>query len=109
MKNSDWNTARKITEGAAFRRVSAYVILNSAGEICGTVKMQFPKDGAGKLTAILHEHGIAPQIGTASGYGYDKKSAALSGGTFGTVVLVDSGRDWTYQLQDAGYTVYQVC
>ena len=109
MKNTDWNPARKITEGTAFNRVSAYVILNKNGEICGTVKIQFPKDGAGKLTAILHEHGNAPQIGTASGWGYDKKSAALRGGVFGGVTLVDSGRDWTNQLQDAGYTVYQAC
>lgn len=109
MKNTNWTTARKITESPAFNRVSAYVILNPAGEICGTVKIQFPKDGAGKLTAILHEHGKEPQIGTASGYGYDKKSAALSGGKFGNVTLTDSGRDWTNQLQDAGYTVYQAC
>ena len=91
------------------RRVSVYVILNGKGKICGTVKIQFPKDGAGKLTAILHEHGSAPQIGTASGYGYDKKSAALSGGVFGSVTLIDSGRDWTNQLRDGGYTVYQAC
>ena len=109
MKSTDWNTARKITEGAAFNRVAAYVILNPAGEICGTVKIQFPKDGAGRVTAILHEHGSAPQIGTASGYGYDKKSAALSGGVFAGITLVDSGTDWTRQLENNGYKVYQAC
>jgi len=109
MKSANWNTVHKVTEGPAFQRVSAYVILNSKGEISGTVKIQFPKDGAGKLTAILHEHGNEPQIGTASGYGYDKQSAALSGGTFGSVTLADSGRDWTDQLRDGGYTVYQAC
>ena len=109
MKSTDWNTARKITEGSAFNRVAAYVIINPAGDICGTVKIQFPKDGAGRLTAILHEHGSAPQIGTASGYGYDKKSAALSGGVFAGHILIDSGRDWSDQIRDGGFKVYQAC
>ena len=109
MKSTNWNTARKITEGPAFNRVAAYVILNPAGEICGTVKIQYPKDGAGRLTAILHEHGSAPQIGTASGYGYDKKSAALAGGVFAGHTLIDSGRDWSDQIREWGYKVYQAC
>ncbi len=109
MKTANWNTVRKITEGPAFNRVSAYVIINPAGDICGTVKIQFPKDGTGRLTAILHEHGHEPQIGTASGYGYDKTSAALSGGTFAGHTLINSGRDWSDQIREWGFKVYQAC
>lgn len=103
--NANWNQVRKIEEGPALARASAGVILKS-GEIAGTFKIAYPKDGAGRLTVILHEHGNEPQIGHASGYGYDKRSAAFSGMVFGGITLQDSGRDWQDQLRDAGYTVY---
>lgn len=109
MKTATWNEVRKITEGPAFNRVGAWVIINEKGDICGTVKILYPRDGAGKLTAIFHEHGFEPQKGTASGYGYDKASAALSGASINGHYLVDSGRDWTDQLRDFGYKVYQAC
>jgi hypothetical protein len=107
MKTESWEKVRKITEGSIFSRVGAWVILNKSGEICGTVKILFPADGAGVLKAVIHEHGFEPQMGTSGGYGYDKKSAALSGAKFGDIILEDSGKDWTNQLRDAGFNVYQ--
>jgi hypothetical protein len=64
---------------------SAYVVLNKKGEHVATVQFKFPKDGAGqvqcdvwarkpgeKYLSLVHQK-------KAGGYGYDKKTAALSG------------------------------
>ena len=107
-KAATWEDVRKITESPVFNRVGAYVIINPAGDICGTIKVLFPKDGAGTLKVVLHEHGNAPQIGKAGGYGYDKLSAALQGLTFAGITLADHPHNWERQLQDAGYRVYGV-
>lgn len=103
-----WDQVRKIEQGPAMSRAGAKVIINSKGEICGTIRIAYPKDGAGTLTVILHEHGNAPQIGTASGYGYDKLSAALSGLTFAGITLEDNPNSWETQLRAAGFNVYGV-
>lgn len=56
-----------------------------------------PKDGAGALRVVVYDWGAdgetyrGPQIGTASGYGYDKAAAALAGLTVGGEVLGDHG------------------
>ena len=34
MKTATWEQIRKITEGAAFNRVGAWVIINQSGDIC---------------------------------------------------------------------------
>jgi hypothetical protein len=107
MKQASWDQVRKIENGAALGRAGAWVILFK-DTIKGTVKAAYPKDGAGTLTVIIHEHGFGPQIGKAGGYGYDKLSAALHGAKFGDIILEDSGRGWENQLQDAGYQVYRV-
>jgi len=60
---------------AAFKQVSAYVIVRNGARI-GTLAFKFPKDGAGRLYAYLHIHGLTMTRGQASGYGYDKRSAA---------------------------------
>lgn len=94
---------------AAFTRVSAFIILKG-GEHVGTVKISFPRDGAGTLKAYCEDFsGETPvrSIGKASGYGYDKRTAAMSGQTFCGVELRDNGYDWTRQLRDAGLTVVQ--
>ena len=113
VKFASWEQARKITESAAFNRVGGKVIINQAGDICGTIKILYPADGAGILKVVLHEHGYGPQIGRASGYGYDKLSAALQGLVFGMslptpIILADHPHNWERQLQDAGYRVYGV-
>lgn len=112
-KSASWEQVRKITESPAFNRVGAYVIINPKGDICGTIKILYPADGAGTMKVVLHEHGYGPQIGRASGYGYDKLSAALEGMVFGQslpepITLMDHPHNWERQLQDAGYRVYGV-
>lgn len=64
---------------------SAVVVLNKKGHHVATVQWQFPRDGAGavrcdvwaiaqgdKYLSLVHQ-------GRAGGYGYDKRTAALSG------------------------------
>lgn len=105
-KPATWEQVRKITESPAFNRVGASVIINPAGDVCGTIKILYPKDGAGLLRVVLHKHGENPQIGTAGGYGYDKLSAALQGLEFDGITLASV--NWKIQLTDAGFKVYSV-
>jgi hypothetical protein len=62
---------------AAFRQVSAFVIAKN-GERVATVAIKFPKDGAGRLYAYVHWAGAQMERGSAGGYGYDKRSAAVA-------------------------------
>lgn len=112
-KEASWEQVRKITESTAFNRVGAKVIINPSGDLCGTIKILYPADGAGVLKVVLHEHGYHPQIGRAGGYGYDKLSAALQGMIFGQglqnpITLTDHPHNWEQQLQEAGFRVYGV-
>ena len=61
---------------AAFTQVSAGVILKD-GEKVGTIAFKYPRDGAGRLWCYLHLLGSTMVRGSAAGYGYDKRSAAL--------------------------------
>lgn len=63
---------------AAFARVSAFVILNGEGERVATVALKFPADGAGRLYAYFHLIGEEMVRSFATGYGYDKRSAAVA-------------------------------
>ena len=63
---------------AAFRHVNAYVIMRGRERV-GTVAIKYPRDGAGRLWAYVHFLGMPMVRGYAGGYGYDKKTAALSG------------------------------
>jgi hypothetical protein len=63
---------------AAFARVSAFVILDAAGEKIATVAIKFPADGAGRLWAYVHVIGAPMTRGSADGYGYDKRSPAVA-------------------------------
>lgn len=107
-KFANWTTVRKIEESSALRRAGAKVIINPKGQLCGTIKIAYPADGAGKLTVILHEHGHNAQIGTAGGYGYDKLSAALQGMEFAGIIFTDHPENWERQLHNAGFGVYGV-
>ena len=60
----------------AFPQVSAGALV-VRGVNVGCIAFKFPKDGAGRLQCFLHLYGYTMVVGTASGYGYDKKSAAL--------------------------------
>lgn len=61
----------------AFGAVSAYVILWGGCKVA-TIAFKSPKDGAGRLWAYVHWLGLPMVRGCASGYGYDKFSAAVS-------------------------------
>lgn len=62
---------------AAFAQVSAFVIM-LGNERVATVAFKFPRDGAGRLYAYVHWIGIEMVRGHAGGYGYDKRSAAVT-------------------------------
>ena len=61
----------------AFKSVSAYVVMDTENNLVAKVSVKYPKDGAGRLTAFIHLIGTETQVGTASGYGYDKRTAAI--------------------------------
>lgn len=58
-----------------FNNVSAYAIANASGNIIGRVLFHYSKGGT--ATAYVQEWGFSAISGKASGYGYDKKGAAL--------------------------------
>jgi hypothetical protein len=66
-----------LQHAAAFGNVSAYVIMRE-GERVATVAFKFPKDGAGRLWAYMHFLGVPMVRHYAGGYGYDKRSAAVT-------------------------------
>lgn len=107
----------------AFSQVSAYTIAKD-GERVATIAFKFPRDGAGRLQAFVHWLGVAMVRGYASGYGYDKQSAACSvaakrvplkdcdGDTtdatvFAAALSPDNGYSWDRRLRDAGFDVWQ--
>ena len=103
---------------AAFASVSAFVILNRAGERVATVALKFPRDGAGRLYAYVHWIGVEMKRGHANGYGYDKRSAAVAdaarriewpadAAAFAAAATLDGGADWTRAVENAGFTVLQ--
>lgn len=109
----------------AFQHVSAFVILKD-GERVATIAFKFPKDGASRLYAYVHWIGIEMVRGYASGYGYDKRSAAIESAVarlpytdeldenhkpdlalFRSALTDIGGNTWDRALQDAGFTVLQ--
>lgn len=104
---------------AAFRNVSAYVILKN-NERVATIAFKHPKDGAGRLYAYVHWLGTEMVRGHAGGYGYDKRTAACASAInkmqhdgnepqslFVRALAQDSGKHWDDQLRDAGFVVLQ--
>lgn len=115
---------------AAFSNVSAFAILDRAGERVATVDIKYPRDGTGRLYAYVHLIGVEMVRGHANGYGYDKRSAAVAaaiakikepevrserdpqvGGYH--ELLTDAApamdsRDWTQAIEAAGLRVIQV-
>lgn len=111
---------------AAFSQVAAYVVLDITGKRVATIAFKRPRDGAGRLTVYAHWIGVPMVRGSASGYGYDKSTAALSSaaskidddGAAGTESRVlqslflgalskDNGTRWYAQLEAAGFKVLQ--
>lgn len=62
---------------AAFKHVTAYAILDSAGEYIARACFKYPADGAGRLYCYFQMWGAGMVRGYASGGGYDKQSAAV--------------------------------
>lgn len=108
----------KAENSPAWARASAYVIIAPKASLApgsldnsrnfGKIKVLHPADGAGPLRVFVWDcKGTDLQMGTASGYGYDKLSAALQGIVFDGVTLTDHPQNWKSQLEEAGYTIVQ--
>lgn len=70
---SNWSKFDK-----AFNQVSSFIILDSeTKDVIAKIALKYPKDGAGRLSCYIHIIGTEVQIGTASGYGYDKRTASI--------------------------------
>ena len=108
---------------AAFSNVSAYCVLDKAGNRVASIAFKFPRDGAGRLYAYVHVFGGPMVRGFAGGYGYDKRSAAVleaiskikpddyypesAHDVAAFKGMVDCGHGWDRQIEAAGYTVLQ--
>ncbi|WP_342361390.1 hypothetical protein [Terrarubrum flagellatum] len=109
----------------AFARVSAYVVMKD-GKRVATIALNHPRDGAGRLWAYVHWIGSPMVRGFATGYGYDKRTAAVAKAVratwkemrlaakagdpdydFYAACEKDSGWSWETMLERAGFTVLQ--
>lgn len=90
------------------------------GQMVAKIIFKFPKDGAGRLYVYAHWLGVPMVRSSASGYGYDKKSAALSRlptietDTYSgaaqlkfieALAKCDDGHGWEYHLRQAGFII----
>lgn len=111
---------------AAFRNVEAHIVMHDGCKVA-TVAFKFPKDGAGRLAAYVHWFGLEMVRGSASGGGYDKRSAACAvavrkimgdvahiseqspelRAAFVEVMARDVGQTWDAALRAAGFDVLQ--
>lgn len=103
--------------------VAGFIVLDKAREHVATVRFMYPRDGAGRLQALIadwkakrpaadngepdFETWTPWQYGAANGYGYDKHTAAVSGMTVAGYKLRDGGERWDSQLRNAGFDVLQ--
>lgn len=63
---------------SAFNQVSSYVVLDAENKsVVAKIALKYPKDGAGRVSCYMHIIGNEVQIGTASGYGYDKRTTSI--------------------------------
>jgi len=111
---------------AAFANVSAYIVVKN-GERIAKVAFKYPRDGAGRLYAYVHVFGTEMVRGFASGYGYDKASAAVYDACGkikapglgwvgdadciaikGAILSSNGSGNWDGELRNAGYDVWQV-
>jgi len=100
------------------RRVAAYVVMRGAEHV-GTIRMHYPADGMGRLVVYVADWTLdcpehVPfneftrwQRGAASGTGYDKSSAAMSGMTIANITTVDDGYGWQHHFRAGGLTILQ--
>ena len=117
-----------------FSHVRAVAIMKGK-EHFANVTFKYPKDGAGRVYCYFHIIGLEMVRDFASGYGYDKTTAACEAAvcklrapelddTYGCEKLHKAqtrhvqrvqhifkdigGKDWERVLRDAGYTVINV-
>lgn len=64
-------------QSKAFRKVSAFAIIKDGVHVAN-VNLKFPEDGASRLYAYIHILGLEMVRDFAGGYGYDKRSAAIT-------------------------------
>jgi hypothetical protein len=102
---------------SAFNLVSAGALVTNGIQV-GTLAFKFPTKGEGKLSCFLHLHGHQMVVGSASGYGYDKKGAALESACkqLSAECLADypslkgldcDGYDFETTIKNAGFNYYR--
>lgn len=109
---------------AAFAHVAAHVVLKD-GKPVARIAFKLPRDGAGRLYAYVRWLGVEMVRGSATGNGYDKKSAACSSAAhqhrdnlkearpdasaqaFWAALEKDGGYSWETELCKAGFEVIQ--
>jgi len=105
-----------------FACVAAYIVMMGSEKV-GKIAIKFPQDGAGRLYAYVHWYGDEMLRGSATGYGYDKRSAAIANAVKGSAIAedgipsdhdkfiralkADSGLSWDSQLHREGFEVHQ--
>lgn len=104
--------------GKAFYYVSAHAAIYEGQFV--KIAFKYPKDGAGRLTCYLHVVGEVMVHGTASGYGYDKASAAmydavmkLKGDDKTEKALKDiahkfDSSGWRDSMKESGFEIYSI-
>jgi hypothetical protein len=117
--------AVKRAESAA-SHISAFVVINPrfrdvqlvcpSGPVVGRVVITHARSGMlTRAVAWLPGSASYRHAGSASGGGYDKSSAAMSGARFVSAtgetmhVIPDDGMGWRWHLEQAGYVVAQAC
>jgi hypothetical protein len=101
---------KRVEEMAATKCAGVKVILKE-GKIIGKIIIAYPKDGAGVVHVNFWDwsdknHTPEVQYGRASGYGYDKVSAAIAGMKFAGKKLTDHPYNYEWCLRDLGFEVY---
>jgi hypothetical protein len=85
-------STKYVQDTAAGKSISAYIVLKNGKEVA-TIRAQFSNGGT-CLVNVFSMDGTPFQHGKASGYGYDKFTAAISGLTVDGITLSDHcGRD----------------
>lgn len=112
---------------AAFKGVQGYVILNGANEKIALVAFKQSPHGMGRVYCYLHVIGVPMVRGYASGYGYDKHTAAAAAAApkvekrapgwrpdhtetveaIQAALAKDGGNRWDRELENRGFKVLQ--
>lgn len=103
-------SALKRAESACWGRAAAYIIINKTTGVWGKVKVAYPAVGAGPLRVWLWSPSHDLQYGKASGYGYDKLAAAMSGMRYDNLTFgnhCEGAGEWRSCLEKNGYEVIQ--